>query len=141
MYVGGVAARHGRDSVAPRLLAGYPAVPIVVVKAQGIGGRGGRVAWRCGGVARCGDDHRSGGAARQDALECGGLAAVDGEAVLALDRDDARGESARVHRRLPFGGVETALAAGAAAVHLGSREGEVERVGREAAPDGGAGGA
>jgi len=42
-----MAARHGRDTVAPGLLAGYAAVAIVVVQGESIG-CGGGVALRCG---------------------------------------------------------------------------------------------
>ena len=74
-------------------------------------------------------------------MQSSGLAAVDAERVFPLHGDDARREPALVHRRLPCGGVMGALAAGAAAVHRRRGEGKVERVGREAAPFGGAGGA
>ena len=35
--IGGMAAGHGRDAVAPGLLAGDAAVPVVVVQGEGIG--------------------------------------------------------------------------------------------------------
>ena len=52
-----MAARHRRDAVPPRLLAGDSSVPVVVIQPQGIGGRGGRGARRFGGAARAGNHH------------------------------------------------------------------------------------
>ena len=135
--VGGMAARHRRDAVPPRLGAGNPAVPVVVIKPERIDGIAGRRLsrfWSRGHRGRgAGRKHQVGrGAAGEHARQCGGLPAVDREAVFALDRDDAPGEPASVHRRKPVGGVVGRFAGAAAAVYRGRGEGQVERVGGEA---------
>ena len=141
------AERHGRDAVAPGFLAPDAAVCVVVVKGEGVDGAGGGLV-PCSGLAlglraarAVTEDYRRGGAGRQGAVEGGGFAAVDGEIVLAFHCDLAGGEPATVHGGLPFGGGVAALAAPATAVHVRRDEGEIEKVGREAPVDGGAGGA
>ena len=84
------------------------------------------------------DDHRGGAAAGEDLPERYGFLAVYGEVILGLDCQDARGEPALVHRRLPPCGVEVAFASASAPAYPGHGQGEVQQVGGEAPPECGA---
>ena len=126
----------------PRLRARDAAVAIVVVESERVGCRDGacglgRHVRRAG--SRCGEDHLDGVTARKNPFECGSLSPVYGQCVRALDRDDARGVPAAVHRRQPFCEIEGAFSAASASVHLGRSQGQVEQVGSEAPPKIGAG--
>ena len=70
-----------------------------------------------------------------------GLAAVDGEAVLAAHLDDAICEPVAVSGRQPFGGILGAFAGPSAAVHFRGCQGQVEQVRGEPAARRGGGGA
>jgi len=139
-------ARHRRDAVAPRFPASDAAVAIVVPAPERIVGVAGPRAARCGrrGLRRrraSVEDHVGGPATREHAFQGRGLAPVDAEGVLALDRNDAGGEPAPVPGRQPFARVLATLAAGTAAVNARGGQREVERVGGEVPADGRAGGA
>ena len=67
---------------------------------------------------RC-DDHVRRIAVRENIPQGFGFVLVDGQAVLALDRDGAGGKPGSVHRRQPLGRIAVALAASAAVVARG----------------------
>ena len=134
-------AADGGDVVAAGFGAGDAAVVVVVVEVQGMAfglggcvlvGLGGWGGGFCGGGWGffCGGDdlHGEGGAGGEDGEGGLGFAGVHGEAVAALDGDDAVDEPATVEVGEPFGDVFGDFLV---AVELGGGEGEVEGVAGE----------
>ena len=146
--VGGVIAVDRSDPVAAGFGACDTPVAVVVVALEHcLPGRGGgrRPGCRTGVgspvLFRGAELHLGRSANAEHAVEGGGFPAVYCEPVFPLDGDDAGGEPAAVVGWEPGRRVVGALAAGAAAVHHGGREGEVDEIGGETAALGGRGGA